>query len=252
MAAAESLWDLEHRVAVLNLVRDGSRQLGVPLMVLLAPAMNYLHQYFGSDGRLNLSLFQLSIIAVIVACKTEELQPTVDQVTRTLVDVAAGREISVQEILGTSSVELESLRKFKSTEYLAFREEVVEAEMDFLNAIGWTFRRNNPFLMIRNWTTTLVDAMGDQYSGEIRRIGEDAVASLCVHAVYGDSLTIHIEDLAGSAMEFAWERSELQDKPDLKHWSGYVGYTMKDEVIDNLLARLRDWGSSDESSVVSE
>jgi hypothetical protein len=221
-------------------------------MVLLAPAMNYLHQYFGSGGGLNLSLFLLSIISVFVACKTEELSPSVDQVIGALMSVASNSERAIQEILGTSSVELESLQKPRSTEYTSFREEVLDAEMDFLTAIEWTFRRNNPFAVIQNWTTTLLAALSDEYSREIRRIGEDAMASLCILAVYSDSLTIHIQDLAASVMEFAWGRSELQDKPGLKHWNDYVGYTIKDEVIDILLARLRDWGSSDESSVVSE
>lgn len=229
-----SNWDDQHRKEVWDLITDASKILGIPLCPTISTAINYIHKYFETSHKLDLSLFQIALLATFVSSKTQETFCKADNAIDAFVNVGLQRTPDQLSILGT---DIESLNKIKRQDteiYEDFRKMFLDSELDFMTSLKWNFPDHVPFYTLTKWIKELKEEIDNENFNSISsQLDSSASEVLCNLILYPDSININVEDLAAAALAFCWKQFNIQTK-----WYTIVGYNIENEAFESLLNRL--------------
>lgn len=231
-----SNWDDQHRKEAWKLIINASEILGIPLFPTISTAINYIHRYFEISGKLELSLFQISLLATFVASKTQETFCKADDVIDAFVRVALQRSPDQLSILGTNLESLNDIKKQNTEKFEDFRKSFLDSELDFMTALKWTFPDHIPFYTIKKWLDELkVTLRNDDFDSVYDQLYSLSIEALCSLILFPESIHISINDLAASSIEYAWRQFDIPIP-----WSTTIGYDTDNEVYASLLSRLEE------------
>ncbi|OHS93893.1 hypothetical protein TRFO_02456 [Tritrichomonas foetus] len=241
-------WNLPLITESWKLICDAGRQLKIPLSPTISTAMFYLHHYFEVSGQLDLTLFQIVILATFVSSKTEETFCKADDVIQSFVTSATTRDSRVLQILGTSLEELECLHNINSDDFEDFRKKLLDSELDFMTEMKWTFPNQNPFFVLSKW----VSIIGKELGQMPKSLEQTTIDILSILYLFPDSIHIDIKDLAASALEYSWRKLQFSTTEGIPHWTKFIEYDVNGPVFYTLLERITNWENEKNSEKEEE
>ncbi|KAK8884671.1 hypothetical protein M9Y10_043789 [Tritrichomonas musculus] len=240
----QSIWDDQHRKEAWDLMIDVSNNLKIPLSPTLSTAINYIHYYFEISGKLDLPLFQIAILAIFVASKTQETVFKADDLIDAFVTVGLQRDANQLKILGTNIEFLDSIKNQDTENYSEYRKMFLDSELDFMTAMKWKFPNHDPFHILKKWFNDLKNAVGNEdYDSISNQLNSSSTNALCFLIVFPDSLYTKDEDLVAAAFEYAWQQMSIQT-----HWSTIINYNTSNETFSLLLNRLKEFNEQSVST----
>lgn len=249
------LWDMDHRIQTWRLIWNSCQRLFLPVSPTICVSMNYLHHYFEQGIRLDVSLFQIALLATFIAGKTEDTFSNIDDVIKSFAQTAAEFDEEKLSVLQTSISIVTPLIDPKSVEFSTFKNDVLNNELHFLTAMGWKFPNQNPFFILVDWLEKLKARIeSEDNQEEIEKIINNSTHNLCILIIFPDTLHMKTADLAYASLEKAWNNSMFAGDESFPSWKAIInlvcidrttGDSLFDQSVQELLqSRFDNWNGN--------